>query len=398
MMMMKKKCLVSIVKCNDYQYENVYRSVKQSLDLIGGIKKFISPNHKVLIKPNLLAAKPPEKAVTTHPMVLKAIIELVKGAGAIPWVGESSGGVSYGLTARALEVSGLKEVIEETGAVFKNFDMEGVEKRYHDKALVLKDLLIARPVFEADFIISLPKLKTHEQILFTGAVKNMFGVVPGGGKRAVHQKAVKAEELSNALLDIYSFVKPGLSIMDAIIGMEGTGPALGTPRKIGLILASSDGIALDYVASSAVGFEPLKIKTISLGIARKIGIASENDIKTVGEPLPEIMVKDFEKPSNSVFENLPSWLVKNIVSGFQNVRPFIDNSSNCKRCMICKNSCPTDAIKVSKNNVIIAKNKCISCFCCRELCPENVFGLKRGWLSTVIYNRVYNKNSGTSNI
>ncbi|MCG8339478.1 MAG: DUF362 domain-containing protein, partial [Proteobacteria bacterium] len=281
---------------------------------------------------------------------------------------------------------------EETGAKLKNFEIEGVEKVRNDQADILNELFIAKPVLEADVILSLCKLKSHEQTLFTGAVKNMFGVIPGGGKRLVHKQAVKADELCRAILDIYSMSKPHICLMDAIVGMEGPGPAMGFPKKIGLILSSSDGIALDAIASSIVGYDPLEIGTIKFGFERGLGIKTLSEIETRGETISDVSVSDFKKVSNDIFDKLPTWLVKYLVSGFQNVKPYPKRNEDCESCSICVDSCPVDALALKDNGtgVVMDEDLCIRCFCCRELCPEQVFELKRSRLSKMIFNRVYN--------
>jgi uncharacterized protein (DUF362 family)/Pyruvate/2-oxoacid:ferredoxin oxidoreductase delta subunit len=377
------------VRCEDYYSEAVCTAVGESLDLIGGMARFVSPGDKVLIKPNLLAAREPDKAVTTHPRVVEAVIELVKAAGGVPWVGESAGGVSYGFTSKAFEATGMAEVIDRTGAVLKNFEVEGITKVHNRNARIARDFYMAKPVLEADVVISVPKLKTHEQVLFTGAVKNMFGIVPGGGKRQIHYEAVKPEELCDALLDVYEVATPHLCVMDAVVGMEGAGPAMGRPREVGLVLAGADGIALDHVACTLIGFDPGAIGTTRLGMERGLGVASADQIDIVGEKPRKVLIEDFAKPANAAFERLPRWIVKRMVSGFQNIRPVVEEDSKCVHCLQCQNSCPVGAITVGENSVHLSEKKCVRCFCCRELCPEGVFGLKRSRLSQMLFKKVY---------
>ena len=168
----KKSPIVSITKCDDYNIENVYIALQKALDLLGGLKTIIKPNDRVLLKINLLAPTKPEQAVTTHPVVIKSLIKLVKDHGGIPWIGDSSGGPFLGLTSRAFEISGINEIAQETGAVIKNFDTEEIVTIENPNAKQIKTFRIARSIIEADVIISVAKCKIHELLLFTGAVKN----------------------------------------------------------------------------------------------------------------------------------------------------------------------------------------------------------------------------------
>ena len=173
---------VSIVKCNSYS--DCEPAVRKAMELIGGINSFVKPKDKVLLKVNLLLPALPNRAITTHPKIVEAMIKIVYEAGGEPWVGDSSGG--SGLTESALEVSGIQKVAEEYGAKIMNFDKTGVYKIEIPKGKILKEIQIAKPVFDADCVVCMPKLKTHALTLYTGAIKNMFGTVPGGKKSLIH--------------------------------------------------------------------------------------------------------------------------------------------------------------------------------------------------------------------
>lgn len=336
---------VSIVKCNDYS--KVKNAIRHSLDLIGGLEKVIKPDDRVLLKVNILMAKKPEYAVTTHPSVVKAVIQLVKEKGGMVFVGDSAGGT--GLTDKAFAVSGIKSVTEQENVELLNFEKTGTYR--------IKGLNIAKPLLDSDVVISLPKLKTHTFTFFTGAVKNLFGGIPGKQKSELHSKHKKLEDFSNMLLDIYSAVKPKLGIMDGILGMEGDGPSNGKVVRSNVILSSFDCISLDYVSSTLIGYNPMGIATTRLAFERKLG-ETEN-IEIVGEKLENVKI-DFKKPISE--------------DAKENVVPFVDKDK-CRKCLTCVNICPVNAINAVNNNITFNRMKCIRCYCCSELCPNGAIGL-----------------------
>ncbi|MDI6917718.1 MAG: DUF362 domain-containing protein [Thermoplasmatales archaeon] len=336
---------VSIVKCNDYS--TMKNAIKQSLDLIGGLGRIIKPNDRVLLKVNLLMAKKPEQAVTTHPSVVKAIIQLVKEKDGIPFVGDSAGGA--GLTDKAFEVSCIKKVAEEENAELLNFERTGTYR--------IKGLNIAKPLLDSDVIISLPKLKTHTFTFFTGAVKNFFGGIPGKQKSELHSKYPKLNDFSNMILDIYSAVKPKLGIMDGVLGMEGDGPSNGEVVKSNVILSSFDCVSLDYVSSALIGYNPMGIATTRLAYERKLG--ETESIEIVGEKIENVKI-DFRKPVSE--------------DAKENVVPFVDKEK-CAQCLTCVSICPVNAINIINDDITFNRTKCIRCYCCSELCPEGAIRL-----------------------
>jgi uncharacterized protein (DUF362 family) len=215
------KTKVSIVKCSDYDQEKVNQAVKEAFNLIGGIDELVRRGDKVLLVVNLLQPKKPKEGVTTHPKVVSAVCELLRDLGAEIWVGGSSGSATFGGTSKALKICGIEEVAEKYGAKVINFDKtEVIEiKNLHNNRL--KSFFVAKPITEADLVISVPKLKSHALVKFTGAIKNFYGIIPGAGKAQGHAIANTEEKFSELLIDIYQAAKPGLAIMDGIIGMEG---------------------------------------------------------------------------------------------------------------------------------------------------------------------------------
>jgi len=366
---------VAVSRCADYDQERVSSAVHAAIELIGGMEQFVRPGQKVLLKVNALTMKLPEEAVTTHPAVIKAVAAEVKKAGGIPLVGDSSGGMAAGQapTIRTFEVAGIARAAEEAGAELVNFDSAGVAAVAAEGPI--PRLHLAKPVLEADVVINLPKLKTHSVTILTGAVKNMFGCVPGHRKSEYHRMAPRLKDFARVLADIYGLTRPALTIMDGIAGMEGNGPSAGRPRNIGLVLASADGVAVDAVVAYIAGVAPFKIHTTRIAHQRGLGMGDLAKIDILGEKLETLRISDFDLPSNLMFEVLPGFLVSGILGMFR-ARPVIAEDA-CAGCSFCVDSCPVQAMELSGKVPVIEYNRCISCLCCQELCPNKAVQMKQ---------------------
>ncbi|ACB83915.1 DUF362 domain-containing protein [Natranaerobius thermophilus] len=388
--MENKLVKVGIERCLDYKHEQLKSTVIKTLNYFGGLEKLVNQGDKVLLKVNLLSPKEPEQAVTTHPQLVKVICELVKELGANPIVGDSSGGMTSkgSRTNRAFQISGIQQAAEEAGAEIVNFDEAGSVEMTSQVQGNTYQFYVAQPVIEADVIINLPKLKTHGLTYFTGAVKNMYGVLPGNQKRDLHRKYPDTDEFSRLLSVLYDTVKPDLTIMDGIWSMEGNGPSAGTRKDLGLILASKDGVALDEVACNIIGFRPLQVKTTRMAQALEFGTADLGQI-SLPDNISKYRVDNFQLPDTRFVEMVPSWLTRAVINQLRTV-PQIDSNS-CAHCGICQKSCPVDAIKTQrstngdKNLYTITPDNCIECYCCHELCPEKAVNIEfRGKLGKLI--------------
>ncbi|MCD6574216.1 DUF362 domain-containing protein [Candidatus Aerophobetes bacterium] len=375
---------VSIVRCESYLQEEVDRAVKESVKLIGGLEGIIHKGDRVLLKVNMLNADPPEKAVTTHPAVVRAVVKLVKEVGGVPFLGEASGiAYRYEEAKKAWEITGFKEVAEEEDVEIVNFQQ--IKEIDNSKNRKVPLLHIAKEVIDADVIVTLPKLKTHSFALFTGAIKNLYGTIPGFRKKELHAIAPTPGEFAELMADILTAVYPELAIMDAIVGMEGNGPAAGSPRKIGLVLASRDPVAIDAVASSIIGCDPLDVDIIRVASERGLGVAELDKIKIKGTDLNEVKVEDFELVHNvnTLLKKMPSFVLfigKLLAPYLIKVEPQID-LEKCGGCMVCTKHCPVEAIKMASDYPKIDRKKCIKCFCCQEFCPQKAVQIKYNWLA-----------------
>lgn len=355
--------------CGSYNYSEVKAAVEKiGSELKGGWKAFIPDGAKVLLKPNLLIAAVPEKAVTTHPSLVRAVAEICRDAGASEvMVGDSP---ALGSTRKVAQKAGVFAEAEQAAAKIAGFT-ESV--RIDTPAEFMhRSFTIAREAVDADLIINLPKFKTHALMVLTLSVKNLYGLFVGKQKMRWHMQSGRDYAFfARLLLELAYSVKPSLSIIDAVEGMEGNGPSSGTPRHLGFIGASEDMLSLDRVCSEIVGIPP--DKNHCLRVAREIGFNTDlAGIEVCGASLESFKTDSFKPAATMAVEGPP--ILKPFVSLIEKyctIKPFLDKS-RCKGCGICMAACPPRAISQAEKNtpVLIDPRKCIRCFCCQELCPE----------------------------
>lgn len=373
------KSQVSIVKCTAYKQEDLFPKVKEAIELIGGITKFISPNSKVLLKPNLLMAVEPERAITTHPEFVRAVARILKEIGCKMYIGD-------GPSVFGDNSENIHEVYERTG-IKKVADEEKIElitfgKRYMHTYFPLTDW-----VKECDCIVNLPKFKTHDYMILTGAVKNLFGLIPGTFKLECHKNFYQHERFAQMLLDVYEAAKPALSIVDGISGIEGNGPATsGTKRDFGLIVAGKDAVSLDTVLATLMNTRPEYIFTNKEAAKRGIGATDINNIEIKGEALVSSIISDFKLPETSLGQtiknNLPSFIVTFLKKHIY-FHPDID-SDLCRLCNSCVENCPQRTMDNKSGKIVIDYSRCISCFCCKEFCPYAAIKIKKSLLAKIM--------------
>ena len=370
------KPTVAILRCDDYDSERVFNTVHRALDLLGGIGRFVQKGQRVLLKPNMLSAKAPERGITTHPAILEAMIREVRSVGADVWIGDSPSGAIKGIQ-RCWDNTGYQALADRTGVKLVNFEARGtVEKRVRGETYH-----VARALFEVDVVINLPKFKTHGYTLYTGAIKNMYGALPGLQKAKFHKWYSHPKNFSRLLVDIFSLIRCPLHLMDGILGMEGNGPATGKLRNVGLILAADDGVALDAVAAHIMGFDQNEIDAIRLAGERGIGENRLHEIQIAGEMLEAVRFTDFSLPSNHLVKLVPQFLVR-WAGKFMWIRPRADLSL-CTGCGVCAEGCPVEAIKMKDGFPVMDYHKCINCLCCNESCPEGAVIQQMSWLAKI---------------
>jgi len=373
------KSSVSIVKCPNYDENKVLSGLRRSIDLIGGIQTFVKKGHHVLLKPNLLYGKSPEKAVTTHPAIVKGVIEIVREAGGVPFIGDSP---SIGSLMKAAEKAGIKAVADEMKCPLVEFNRPVLPP--NGKGKIFKQLEIDQTVLEADVIINLPKWKTHVQMLLTLGVKNLFGCIPGPRKALWHLKAGEDRKtFAQILVDLYQVIQPSLTLLDGIVGMEGNGPNSGRPIPLGLILASGDSLSLDQIVCDLLGISRKSLLTNRVAFEQGLG---KDKIDVVGERVEDVKISNFQFPTLSQPDwNLPGFLTKALKNAFTS-RPFIEEE-RCKACDRCEEICPPKALARKGKDLIFDYEQCIRCFCCVEVCPEGAISIKPGWALRLIHRR-----------
>ena len=359
---------VSIVKCISYDPERLYSSLKTAAEAA----ELPDINGKtVLLKPNILRDTAPEKAVTTHPGFLEAVINLVREWGASRiLVGDSPGFQGPNFNPH---LCCLREVAIKNNAEWVDFTKNKIEVDC-PKGKVQRKFNVCGALKEADVVINLPKLKTHQLMYFTGAMKNLFGLIPSAAKSPYHVRYSTRDSFASMIVDLNLINKPVYAFMDAVIGMEGHGPGSGDPRQIGLVLASSNSLAMDIAACTIIGYPSEKIPVIREALARRIWL---NDISEIEYPLQkpeEHFIRDFKKiPFKKTRSQLVDFfLPKSLLKMRESPVPAI-NLNLCVGCGDCERICASGAISITGDreaeHAEINQKLCISCYCCHEICP-----------------------------
>lgn len=369
------KAKVVLIGCNTYDEGEVLRAVERGIGLLGGISCFVKPNEKIVIKPNLLFGTDPKRCVTTHPSVFKAVGRLLKDARADVYYGDSP---SFGRCERHAEKASLKQAADELGIKLADFDRGRAVS--HKSALINKRFVIANGVLETDGLISVSKLKTHMLTRLTGATKNQFGCIPGLLKSEYHLKMPDPYDFSTMLVDLTTLIRPRLYIMDAIMAMEGNGPRNGRPKKLNVVLFSTDPVSLDSAACKIVGLDPEHLPTSKPGEKAGLGTYHYENIEIVGEDIESFIDRSFEvvrRPPVSSKGGRIKRFIKNRISP----RPVIDDTK-CTRCGTCVMVCPAYPKAINwvrgdtSRHPVYKYDRCIRCYCCQEVCPEGAISVK----------------------
>lgn len=376
---MKKQVIIE--RCPDYSGENLREALGRALKPLGGMRRLVKPGQKVLLKPNLLRRARPEEAVTTHPAFVKAVAELAQAAGGEVSIGDSPGAALSHNRATLLKLyraCGLDRVAEETGArLVLNTEYELVA---FPEGRTVKRIEVIKPARQADLLINLPKFKTHVYTRLTGAVKNLFGLVPGLIKPAYHAKLNDVMRFSSMLVDLMELARSGLTIVDGIRGMEGNGPGSGEVREMGLLVAGRDPAAVDVVLSRIAGIDPLSVPTIRECAERGLLESDFADLDVRGTPLCEVIQENFSVPDpvmrGTSFAHLSPWLKPVLPLGkwLLTTRPRVVRK-RCVGCGDCARVCPVNVIAIKNGKAIINYSNCIRCYCCHETCSHGAIEL-----------------------
>ncbi len=376
-----KKAKVSIVKAPDYDYAQIYAAVKKGIELIGGLEKIVKPGNNVFVKINHLSPpSPAERGIVTHPIFVEAVLGVLKEIGANITVGDDIDSD----TRDGFQVSGIRQMCKRAGVRLVNLREAGfVETRCN--GLFLNRVYLSTSTLDADVIINLPKLKTHSLTVFTGGVKNMYGAIPKGLRTRFHFEYTRSKDFGQMLVDIFSAIKPRLTIMDGIMAMEGEGPASGSLRRLGVILTSQDTVALDAVATKIIGLEPMNVFTTRYSDERGLGVGNLRNIEVVGERMGDVAIHDFRLPASStnvLVGRVPRFLSRFLL-GQMSIKPRIIERQ-CTGCFECERVCPAAAISISGKTVRINQGICIQCMCCHEVCRFGAIIPKRPLIGSAI--------------
>lgn len=370
---------VSIVKCESYSENECTRALTQVLESLGGLE-WVQPGMKIVIKANLVSAMKPDKAATTHPALLAALTRLLIARGASVVIGDSPGGLyNAAFLNRVYAATGMHEA-EEAGAVLNhNFSQNTAD---FPEAHIAKHFTYTAYLDEADAIISFCKLKSHGMMSLSAATKNLFGVIPGTMKPEYHFRYPDPMDFAGMIVDLNSYFKPRLFLVDAVQTMEGNGPTAGTPRYMGALLAGTDCHKVDLVCAKLIGLDPMAVPT--LRAAADFGLCPEcADEVEVSGSVGDFAISDFkriERKRSLQFESIlpgkAGKLFGKIAQKALRSSPRL-HKSECVGCGLCANVCPAKAIEIVEKKACIDKGKCIRCFCCQEFCPKGAMKVHR---------------------
>lgn len=345
-------------------YENVRQAVDRAFDLfpvqVGG--------RKVLIKPNVLRASEAREGIVTHPAVLRAVVDKVEALGpASLIVGDNPGLFNYGDNENCFKKSGLMEAAK---GYYRNIGNDSEKVSFN--ADYLPWVSVSRAVLEADLIISLPKFKNHGLTIVTGAIKNSYGYLPGAQKARLHKAAGNPERFHEVVVEVFRLRVPDLFIVDAVIGMEGNGPASPDLREIGLVLASDNGVAMDAVMATMMGLDPGRLRFLQK--AEDLGLGSHNvdRMEIIGELK---ILPDFKLPPLGGDAISANKAVQEMMHSRTLLRPQADPEL-CTGCGTCVDQCAVSALSMDGDLPRVDADTCITCFCCQEMCPEKAMTLK----------------------
>jgi len=365
---------VSLQGLETYDPVETLTAITNLLQPLGGMEAFVKPGQKVLLKPNLLSGKTPDKAVTTHPEIVRAVVKLVQEAGGEVSIGDSPG---IGSPENVARKSGILAVAEETNCPFVPFE---TAVTIHPTGGKFQQFEVAEELLAADVIINLPKLKTHQMMGLTCGVKNMFGAIVGLRKPRLHlQAGTDKAFFALMLLELCEALSPALTIVDAVVGMEGEGPGSGDPVQIGALLAGSHPQAIDTVATELVGMKPHQVWTQQQAIETGRPYTDLTQLDLCGTSLESLKINNFRQAKMTDVNFGLKGALKHHLRHALTARPVPDHNL-CVRCNDCVTHCPPEAMKIEHNRLIIDYDQCIRCFCCQELCPHGALMTKQGIL------------------
>jgi uncharacterized protein (DUF362 family)/NAD-dependent dihydropyrimidine dehydrogenase PreA subunit len=344
-------------------YENIRPAIDRAFELFPMELR----GKKVLIKPNVLRASEAKENIVTNPAVLRALVEKVETmAPASLVVGDNPGIFSYGANEESFKTTGLMEAAKNH---YQNIGNDSIKKAFNPKFMPF--VSVSQAVLDADIVISVPKFKTHGLTVISGAIKNSYGILPGAQKAMLHKAAGSPERFHELIVEVFKLRVPDLFIVDAVVGMEGNGPASPDLRDIGLVLASDNAVAMDAVIATMMGCDPGRLRFLQQAKEAGLGDYALKTIEVIGELK---LLSNFKLPplgGEAAIRNEP---LQAMMHKRTLLRPHADPEL-CTGCGTCVEQCPVSALTLCDNIPQVDTDKCIACFCCQEICPEKAITL-----------------------
>lgn len=346
-------------------YDNIQPAVAQAFELFPLELK----GKKVLIKPNLLRGSAPEEGVVTHPAVLRAVVAHVERMGpAAIVVGDNPGLFGYGANEACFQQTGL---MAAANGHYQNIGNDSRKVAFDPQ--YMPQVVLSQAVLDADVIISLPKFKTHGLTVITGAIKNSYGFLPGAQKAKLHKAAGNPQRFQEVVAQVFALRVPDLFIMDAVVGMEGNGPASPDLRDIGLVLASDNAVAMDAVVAHMMGCEPDQLPFLQKAKQMGLGDFDLSKIRIQGRLQ---RIPDYKLPPMGGGAIAGNKAVQEFLHSRTTLRPTADPDL-CTACGTCIDQCPVGALSMTDDDhPRVDADTCITCFCCQEICPEKAIALQ----------------------
>lgn len=376
---------VSLKECKSYEEAEVTAALEALLAPLGGLD-WVARGMTVGIKANLVTFLKPEAAATTHPALLCALIKMLRARGARVILGDSPGGLYTKVYLdRVYSVTGMKAA-EEAGAEL-NHDFS-VKEAHFPEACSVRTFTYTGWLDSCDAIINFCKLKTHGMMSLSGAAKNMFGAVPGTVKPEYHYRFPDPAAFADMIVDLDEYFKPRLSIIDGVVGMEGNGPTAGTPRPVGVLIASENPHAADLIGAAIIGLKTEEVPTLVAAIRR--GLIPDAPEKLDAPDWSPYVVEDYQKvqtvrslrfnrESEKFFGRISAAFVDKALASYPKLK-----KEDCIGCRECDKVCPADAITMAEKKPQIDRKKCIRCFCCQEFCPKGAMKVHRPVLARLL--------------
>ncbi|MGD0154403.1 MAG: DUF362 domain-containing protein [Thermacetogeniaceae bacterium] len=381
---------VALIRCESYDVDQIEQKLRDGFGLLGGeafLRRLIPVGSSVLLKPNMLSIEPPGSLVITHHAVFEAVVRIIRDYSDRLSFGDSPG---FGDSRRAAQKAGLMKVAERYGVKFEDFK-ESIHVKCED-ALLCKSWDIARAPYEADVLITLPKLKTHGLAFMTGAIKNQFGCVPGLQKPAWHTRMTDPENFSQMLLDLNTLLNTSFAVLDGINAMEGNGPSNGSLYRLNALIVGQGLSAVDSVAARLIGYsDPLGVPVLKEAHESGRGAVLPHEIEVLGESIERLkathfkLVRGASASSSRMFQSIAP-----LLRGAMVPNPAL-RREKCIGCRRCAEVCPLKPQVISftdQNGKWMPRwnlDACIRCFCCQELCPEGAIELRYGGIGRLLH-------------